>query len=92
MRLTATQTTLTFELSVSTSIVSNNKGALLKSIQPVRLLTLDEVAIMLRKSPAQLRWLRHQGTGPKSAKLGGRVMYREQDVTEWINRAFGDAA
>lgn len=52
------------------------------------LLTLDEAAAMLRKSPAQMRWLRHNGEGPKSAKVGGRVMYREQDLTAWINKAF----
>lgn len=52
------------------------------------LLTLDEAAARLRKSPAQMRWLRHNGEGPKCAKVGGRVMYREQDITDWINKAF----
>lgn len=56
------------------------------------LLTLTEAAEHLRKSPAQLRWMRHNGTGPRSAKIGGRVMYREQDITDYINQAFGDAA
>lgn len=55
-----------------------------------KLLTLNEVAEMLRKTPAQMRWMRHNGTGPKCAKLGGRVMYREQDVIDWVNEAFGD--
>lgn len=54
----------------------------------VKLLTIDEVGELLRKSPAQLRWMRHQKSGPKSAKLGGRVMYREQDVIDWVNAAF----
>lgn len=53
-----------------------------------KLLTVDEVAVLLRKSPAQVRWMRHAQTGPPSAKLGGRVMYREQDVIDWINKAF----
>ncbi len=53
-----------------------------------KLLTLDEVAEMLRKTPAQMRWMRHNGTGPRSAKLGGRVVYREQDVLDWIDAAF----
>lgn len=61
-------------------------------VSVVKLLTIHEVGDMLRKSPAQLRWMRHQGTGPRSAKLGGRVMYREQDVIDWINAAFEDAA
>lgn len=54
------------------------------------LLTLDEVAEMLRKTPAQLRWMRHNGTGPRSAKLGGRILYRELDVLDWIEAAFAD--
>ena len=53
-----------------------------------KLLTLGEVAEMLRKSPAQLRWMRHNKSGPPSAIIGGRVMYREQDVIDWINEAF----
>jgi predicted DNA-binding transcriptional regulator AlpA len=57
-------------------------------VKAVRLLTLDEVAEMLRKTPSQLRWMRHAGSGPRCAKLGGRVMYREQDVVDWVNAAF----
>ncbi|NOJ59737.1 helix-turn-helix domain-containing protein [Arthrobacter sp. 260] len=52
------------------------------------LLTLDEAAAFLRKSPAQLRWMRHRSEGPKSAKLQGRVMYREQDLVAWVDAAF----
>lgn len=60
----------------------------METVKAMKLHTMDEVAEMLRKSPAQLRWMRHNGTGPKSAKLGGRVMYREQDVIDWVNAAF----
>jgi predicted DNA-binding transcriptional regulator AlpA len=60
----------------------------MNTIAAINLLTVDEVAEMLRKSPAQLRWMRHNGSGPRSAKLGGRVMYREQDVIDWVNAAF----
>lgn len=62
------------------------------ALTAMKLMTIDEVAEMLRKSVAQLRWMRHNGTGPKSAKLGGKVMYREQDVIAWINAAFDGAA
>lgn len=55
---------------------------------PVRLLTLPEVAEMLRKSDAQLRWMIHVGTAPPSALIGGRRMFREFEVVEWINKAF----
>ncbi|WP_259678325.1 AlpA family transcriptional regulator [Arthrobacter oryzae] len=60
----------------------------MESVKAMKLLTLDEVAEMLRKSPAQVRWMRHNSTGPRCAKLGGRVMYREQDVIDWVNAAF----
>lgn len=36
------------------------------------LLTLDEVADRLPKSPSQLRWMIHKGTAPKNAKIGDR--------------------
>lgn len=53
-----------------------------------RLLTLKETADLLRKSEAQLRWMVHTGTAPRSAKLGGRRMFRETDVAEYIDQAF----
>jgi len=31
---------------------------------------------------------RYCGKGPKSGKLGRRVMYRESDVVEWIDSQF----
>ncbi|HEY9497139.1 MAG TPA: helix-turn-helix domain-containing protein [Intrasporangium sp.] len=52
------------------------------------MLTLDEVAERLRRSPAQLRWMRHNGTGPRSAKISGRIFYREQEVEDWIDAQF----
>lgn len=62
----------------------------MQTVSAMKLLTLDEVAEMLRKSPAQMRWMRHNGTGPRAARLGGRIMYREQDVINWVNQAFED--
>lgn len=53
-----------------------------------KLLTLEEVAGLLRRSPAQLRWMRHNNTGPRSAKVAGRVMYMEDDLNEWIEVQF----
>lgn len=56
------------------------------------LLTLAEAAERLRKSEAQLRWMIHSGTAPRSAKIGGRRMFRESDIEDYINRAFEAAA
>ena len=39
-----------------------------------------------------LRFWRHQGTGPKSARLGRRIVYRERDVTDWIDQQFSQLA
>lgn len=53
-----------------------------------RLLTLAEVAELTRLPEATLRWFRHCGKGSKSGKLGRRVVYREVDVSAWIDRQF----
>lgn len=52
------------------------------------LMTLEEVSEMTRVPAATLRYYRHKGTGPKSAKIGGRVMYRREDVEAWLDAAF----
>jgi hypothetical protein len=46
------------------------------------LLTQAEVAERLRRPVATL------STGPKSANVGGRVLYRESDVEQWISAKF----
>ena len=52
------------------------------------LLTSAEVAEMTRLPLATLRWWRHTGeAGPKSFKLGRRVMYRRADVEQWLAEA-----
>ncbi|PTL73820.1 helix-turn-helix domain-containing protein [Rathayibacter caricis DSM 15933] len=56
------------------------------------LLTLAETALRLRKSEKQLRWMLHQGTAPKSAKIGGRRIFRESDVEAFIEAAFAEAS
>jgi predicted DNA-binding transcriptional regulator AlpA len=58
----------------------------------VRLLTLGETAERLRKSEAQLRWMIHAGTAPRSAKIGGRRMFREDMVEQFIRDAFEEAS
>lgn len=55
---------------------------------PDPLMTLDEVAERLRRSPAQLRWMRHEKRGPRAAKIAGRVTYRQSDVERWIDAQF----
>ncbi|WP_240632401.1 helix-turn-helix domain-containing protein [Cryobacterium sp. LW097] len=57
-----------------------------------KLLTLEEVAELLRKTPAGLRWQIHNGSAPKSALIGGRRMFRDVDVEAFIAEAFDAAA
>ena len=53
--------------------------------------TLTETAEALRKTPSQLRWMIHQGSAPRSALIGGRRMFREADVSAYIEAAFSQA-
>ncbi|WP_341997219.1 DNA-binding protein [Microbacterium sp. LWH7-1.2] len=56
-----------------------------------RILFLDEVAERLRRTPAQLRWMLHTGSAPKSAMIAGRRCSRESDVEKFIADAFADS-
>ncbi|WP_230670705.1 helix-turn-helix domain-containing protein [Rathayibacter sp. Leaf248] len=58
----------------------------------VVLLTLAETAERLRKTEAQLRWMIHRNSAPKSGLIGGRRMFREADVEAFIAAAFEEAS
>ena len=40
---------------------------------------------------ATLNYWRHIGKGPKSTRIGRRVVYRESDVREFLSSYFNDA-
>ena len=48
------------------------------------LLTITEAAAILRTPVATLRYWRYLGTGPRSFRLGRRVLYRTDDLQAWI--------
>jgi excisionase family DNA binding protein len=48
------------------------------------LLRIHEVAEMTGIAVSTLRNWRQAGTGPKSHRVGSRVVYRESDVQEWL--------
>lgn len=50
----------------------------------MKILTLPEVCGVTRLSLATHRFMRHEGTGPKTFKLGRRVVAYEEDVLAWI--------
>lgn len=53
------------------------------------LLLIEEVAELTRLPLSTLRFYRHCGDGgPKSFKLGNRVVYRRADVEQWIESQY----
>jgi excisionase family DNA binding protein len=54
------------------------------------LLTITEAAELLRAPVATLRYWRHLGTGPRSFRLGRRVLYRSDDLRAWIDARRGE--
>lgn len=51
----------------------------------MKLLTTSEVAQALRQPESTVRYRRHRDTGPRSFKVGRRVLYNESDVIEWLD-------
>jgi excisionase family DNA binding protein len=50
-------------------------------------LTTDEVAEILRAPIETVRYWRHVGKGPRSFKVGRRVLYAREDVEAFIAEA-----
>jgi DNA-binding transcriptional MerR regulator len=50
-----------------------------------RFMTTTEVAELCRTSPESVRWWRHIGKGPKSFRVGRRVLYETTDVARWLD-------
>ncbi len=49
-------------------------------------LLLDEAAAALRMSPQTLRDLRDRGKGPKARIIAGKLLYRVNDLDEWLEQ------
>jgi len=56
------------------------------------LLTPGEVAERVRRPVATVRYWRAVGLGPKSANVGGRVLYKASDVEAWLEEQFAKGA
>ena len=50
-------------------------------------LTTDEMAELQRTSAETVRYWRHVGKGPKSFKVGRRVLYAAEDVEAFVREA-----
>ncbi|QUD85583.1 helix-turn-helix domain-containing protein [Gordonia polyisoprenivorans] len=55
-------------------------------------MTTAEVAELVRTSPETVRYWRHIGKGPKSFKVGRRVLYAATDVQAWLEQAEKESA
>ncbi len=55
-------------------------------------LTTEEVSTKLRTPAETVRYWRHVGKGPKSFKVGRRVLYAVEDVEAFIAAARGVSA
>ena len=56
------------------------------------LLDITEASERLHTRVNTLRYWRHVGVGPRSAKLGRRIVYRESDVIAWVDEQFAGTA
>ena len=54
------------------------------------LLTISEVAAIVRAPIATMRYWRHLGTGPRSFRVGRGVRYWRHDVTDWLHQQSRD--
>lgn len=52
--------------------------------QPDEFYTADELAARFRLARSTLFSWRKAGKGPRSIRVGGRVLYRASDVEEWL--------
>ena len=50
-----------------------------------KILRLEEIGERTGIPLATLRWYRHNGMGPKTWRLGRRVVAYEDDVQEWLD-------
>jgi predicted DNA-binding transcriptional regulator AlpA len=53
-----------------------------------QLMTTEEAGQMCRKPAETMRYYRHTGLGPRSFKLGRRVVYRREDVEAWLQQQY----
>ncbi|MFS3127483.1 helix-turn-helix domain-containing protein [Nocardioides sp. Bht2] len=57
-------------------------------------MTTAEVSELIRTPAETVRYWRHIGKGPRSFKVGRRVLYRRSDVDSWLEAQYaaGDQA
>lgn len=56
------------------------------------LMTVEDLATFLGRTPASIRQMVHAGNLPASAKIGRRRYWRRATVVEWLDRKFEAAS
>jgi len=56
----------------------------------ISIMTIEEAAELLRTPVSTLRYWRHMKRGPKAGRVGGRLMYRQADLEQWLDAQFED--
>lgn len=51
-------------------------------------MTTAELAALVRTPVETVRYWRHVGRGPRSFKVGRRVLYRRADVQAWLDEQY----
>lgn len=49
---------------------------------------IEDVEALTGVPAATLRYWRHKGVGPRSGKIGRRVVYKRADVEAWVEAQF----
>jgi|SRR4029450_8213404 predicted DNA-binding transcriptional regulator AlpA len=63
-----------------------------RELKTTDLLITEDIAAMCHVTPSTVRYWRATNQGPKSFRLGGkRVLYRPDDVQEWIENSYRQA-
>lgn len=60
--------------------------------EPDQMLTLAEVAEILRVEHVTLRTWRFKGIGPTSFKIGSLVRYMKSDLDAWMKANYGETS
>jgi excisionase family DNA binding protein len=60
---------------------------MIDSSHPSTLMTVGDVADLLRTTPKAVYNMRYRGEIPGAVKIGSRLRFRREAVLEWVGRA-----
>lgn len=69
------------------NVVSVSKRIVSSEVQPAgEFLTTEELAALVKTTAATCRYWRHINYGPVGFRVGRRVLYRRDEVLDWLDR------